>query len=471
MMHPENTNFIYVNREMRTLSNIDYDITLLDWLRTNLKLKGTKEGCAEGDCGACSVLVHDGSNSEVRPINSCLVRVGQVVGKGVVTVEGIGNEKKPHPLQTAFIKENASQCGYCTPGFIISGISLLNSNKDVDENSINDAVSGNLCRCTGYSPIVKALKSVGNNHEEIKPIQFVGQNNYVQLGLVSYHNPINLDELLNLTNKPNFRYLAGGTDLNLQRPIINEDQNTIINLSNIKELKNIEVQNNKLVFGSAVTIENFLVTIKDRIQELIELLQRFGSPQIRNQGTIGGNLCTSSPIGDIAPVFLALNAKLNIFGSNGRKKVNLKEFYTGYRKNILTKGEIVSSIEVPLPKKDYNLFCWKLSKRYDQDISTISLTVYIKIRDQIIDDIHLAAGGIAETPKYLDNLCKDMKGQKLDKSISLAINNIKNYIKPISDIRGTADYRIESFRGLFRRLEKCLVDGVKTMSIMDYNNE
>ncbi|MDG1883264.1 MAG: FAD binding domain-containing protein, partial [Alphaproteobacteria bacterium] len=304
-----------------------------------------------------------------------------------------------------------------------------------------------------------------------KPIQFVEQNNDVQLGLVSYHNPINLDELLNLTNKPNFRYLAGGTDLNLQRPIINEDQNTIINLGNIKELKNIEVQNNKLLFGSAVTIENFLVTIKDRIPELIELLQRFGSPQIRNQGTIGGNLCTSSPIGDIAPVFLALNAKLNIFGSNGRKKVNLNEFYTGYRKNILTKDEIVSSIEVPLPKKDYNLFCWKLSKRYDQDISTISLTVYIKIRDQIIDDIHLAAGGIAETPKYLDNLCKDMIGQKLDKSISLAINNIKNYIKPISDIRGTADYRIESFKGLFRRLEKCLIDGVKTMSIMDYNNE
>ena len=281
----------------------------------------------------------------------------------------------------------------------------------------------------------------------------------------------NLDELLNLTNKPNFRYLAGGTDLNLQRPIINEDQNTIINLSNIKELKNIEVQNNKLLLGSAVTIENFLVTIKDRIPELIELLQRFGSPQIRNQGTIGGNLCTSSPIGDIAPIFLALNAKLNIFGSNGRKKVNLNEFYTGYRKNILTKDEIVSSIEVPLPKKDYNLFCWKLSKRYDQDISTISLTVYIKIRDQIIDDIHLAAGGIAETPKYLDNLCNDMIGQKLDKSISFAINNIKNYIKPISDIRGTADYRIESFRGLFRRLEKCLIDGVKTMSIMDYNNE
>ena len=130
-------------------------------------------------------------------------------------------------------------------------------------------------------------------------------------------------------------------------------------------------------------------------------MQRFGSPQIRNQGTIGGNLCTSSPIGDIAPVLLALNSKLNIFSREGTKKVYLRDFYTGYRKNILNKDEIISSIEIPLPKKDYNLFCWKLSKRYDQDISTISLTVYIKIKDQIIDDIHLAAGGIAEIPKTL----------------------------------------------------------------------
>lgn len=471
MLSSEDLNVVYVNNEKRLLSNIDHDITLLDWLRTNQKLKGTKEGCAEGDCGACSVLVHDGLNSEVKPINSCLVRLGQVVGKGIITVEGVGNEKKPHPLQTAFIKENASQCGYCTPGFIISGISLLNSKKDVNDNSINDAISGNLCRCTGYSPIVKALKSVANNNKEIKPKQFVEQNNDIQLGMVTYCNPINLDELKQLTNKKNFRFLAGGTDLNLQRPIINEVKNTIINLSNIKELKEIEIQDNNLLLGSAVSIEDFLEIIKDKIPELIELLQRFGSPQIRNQGTIGGNLCTSSPIGDIAPVLLALNSKLNIFSREGTKKVYLRDFYTGYRKNILNKDEIISSIEIPLPKKDYNLFCWKLSKRYDQDISTISLTVYIKIKDQIIDDIHLAAGGIAEIPKTLEVLCKDMIGQELDKSISLAINDIKSHIKPISDIRGTADYRIEAFRGLFKRLQKCLVDDVNTLSIMEYNDE
>ena len=348
---------------------------------------------------------------------------------------------------------------------------MLNSNKEINDNTINDAFSGNLCRCTGYSSIIKAVKSVVKAQVGIKCKKFTEETKDIKLGNVTYHHPKKLEQLKTLTKIRNFKFLAGGTDLNLQRPIINESENTIISLSSVEELKKVKISNNRILIGSSVTIETFLEIIEDKIPEMIEILQRFGSPQIRNQGTIGGNLCTSSPIGDIAPVFLALNAKLNIFGSKGRKKVNLKDFYTGYRKNILTKDEIVSSIEIPLPEKDYNLFCWKLSKRYDQDISTISLTVYIKIRDQIIDDIHLAAGGIAETPKYLDDLSKDMIGQKLDKSISLAINNIKNYIKPISDIRGTADYRIESFRGVFRRLEKCLVDGVKTMSIMDFNNE
>ena len=156
----------------------------------------------------------------------------------------------------------------------------------MNDNSINDAISGNLCRCTGYSPIVKALKSIANNNKEIKPKQFVEQNNDIQLGMVTYCNPINLDELKQLTNKKNFRFLAGGTDLNLQRPIINEVKNTIINLSNIKELKEIEIQDNNILLGSAVSIEDFLEIIKDKIPELIELLQRFGSPQIRNQGTI-----------------------------------------------------------------------------------------------------------------------------------------------------------------------------------------
>ena len=156
----EKMNNIFINGKKETIKNVDHDITLLDWLRNNLKMTGTKEGCAEGDCGACSVIINEENQSNLKPVNSCLVRIGQVIGKNIVTIEGLGNDNDPHPLQVAFSKENASQCGYCTPGFIVAGVSLLNSNKEINDNTINDAFSGNLCRCTGYSPIINAVKSV-----------------------------------------------------------------------------------------------------------------------------------------------------------------------------------------------------------------------------------------------------------------------------------------------------------------------
>ena len=165
-------NNIFINGKKEAIKNVDHDITLLDWLRNNLKMTGTKEGCAEGDCGACSVIINEENHSDLKPINSCLVRIGQVVGKNIVTIEGLGNDEKPHPLQVAFSRENASQCGYCTPGFIISGVSLLNSDKEINDNTINDAFSGNLCRCTGYSPIKKALKTVAKYDVQIKPKYF-----------------------------------------------------------------------------------------------------------------------------------------------------------------------------------------------------------------------------------------------------------------------------------------------------------
>ena len=165
-------NNIFINGKKETVKNVDHDITLLDWLRNNLKMTGTKEGCAEGDCGACSVVINQENNSNLKPINSCLVRVGQVIGKNIVTIEGLGDDKDPHPLQVAFSQENASQCGYCTPGFIISGVSLLTSDKDINDNTINDAFSGNLCRCTGYSPILKAIKKVAKDKVKIKQKYF-----------------------------------------------------------------------------------------------------------------------------------------------------------------------------------------------------------------------------------------------------------------------------------------------------------
>ena len=463
----ESKNIIYINNKKVEVTNVYHDITLLDWLRNYHKITGTKEGCAEGDCGACSVIINKKNKEDSKPINSCLVRLGQVIGSNITTIEGLGCDKNPHPLQMAFSNEYASQCGYCTPGFIISGVSLINSGKVVNNDTINDAISGNLCRCTGYSPIIKAIKSVSDRKTKLKKVEIIKKEKKVRFGNITYLKPNNLKELKDYLEVKSFQFIAGGTDLNLQRPIINEKENNIICLSSIKELNFIKKFKEKMVLGGAVTIENFLDSVRSKMPELIEILQRFGSPQIRNQGTIGGNLCTSSPIGDLAPLLMVLNSDINVFGKNGIKKTNIKNFFKGYRKNILKKDEIILSIEIPYPNKKNKIFSWKLSKRYDQDISTISLAINIQTQKNIIKEIQMAAGGVAATPKSLDKLCKSMLEKKLDDAIDFATENLDKFIQPISDLRGSSHYRLEAMKGLFRRLQICLRQDKESLSIME----
>ena len=463
----DSKNIIYINNKKVEVTNVYHDITLLDWLRNYHKITGTKEGCAEGDCGACSVIINKKNKEDSKPINSCLVRLGQVIGSSITTIEGLGCDKNPHPLQMAFSNEYASQCGYCTPGFIISGVSLINSGKVVNNDTINDAISGNLCRCTGYSPIIKAIKSVSDRKTKFKKVEIINKEKKVRFGNITYLKPNNLKELKDYLEVKSFQFIAGGTDLNLQRPIINEKENNIICLSSIKELNFIKKFKEKMVLGGAVTIENFLDSVRSKMPELIEILQRFGSPQIRNQGTIGGNLCTSSPIGDLAPLLMVLNSDINVFGKNGIKKTNIKNFFKGYRKNILKKDEIILSIEIPYPNKKNKIFSWKLSKRYDQDISTISLAINIQTQKNIIKEIKMAAGGVAATPKSLDKLCKSMLEKKLDDAIDFATENLDKFIQPISDLRGSSHYRLEAMKGLFRRLQICLRQDKQSLSIME----
>ena len=463
----DSKNIIYINNKKVEVTNVYHDITLLDWLRNYHKITGTKEGCAEGDCGACSVIIDEKNKENSKPINSCLVRLGQVIGSNITTIEGLGCDKNPHPLQMAFSNEYASQCGYCTPGFIISGVSLINSGKVINNDTINDAISGNLCRCTGYSPIIKAIKSVSDRKTKFTKVEIINKEKKVRLGNITYLKPNNLKELKDYLEVKSFQFIAGGTDLNLQRPIINEKENNIICLSSIKELNFIKKFKKKMFLGGAVTIENFLDSVRSKMPELIEILQRFGSPQIRNQGTIGGNLCTSSPIGDLAPLLMVLNSDINVFGKNGIKKTNIKNFFKGYRKNILKKDEIILSIEIPYPNKKNKIFSWKLSKRYDQDISTISLAINIQTQKNIIKEIQMAAGGVAATPKSLDKLCKSMLEKKLDDAIDFATENLDKFIQPISDLRGSSHYRLEAMKGLFRRLQICLRQDKESLSIME----
>lgn len=468
MLSCSSSKAVFVNGIREIIKDVNYDITLLDWLRNNLQITGTKEGCAEGDCGACSVLINEGKNFAPKPVNSCLLRLGQVIGKNIITIEGIGTTENPHPLQIAFSKQNASQCGYCTPGFIVSAFALLNSNKKINNKTIHDTFSGNLCRCTGYSPIVRAVKSTTKKSFKNNYKFFDEEIKNIKLGNVTYYNPKSLSELKNLTKSKNFKFLAGGTDLNLQRPVISENENILILLNSIEELKKIKFYENKILLGSLVSIENLLELIEGKMPEMTEVLQRFGSPQIRNQATIGGNLCTSSPIGDLAPIFLVLNANLNIFGKNGFETILLKDFFIDYRKNILKEDQILVSIEIPIVEKANKLFFWKLSKRFDQDISTISLAINIRTQNQIVEDLCIAVGGVAAVPKILEKLSKRMIGKRISKAIDIAVNEVENYVNPISDLRGTADYRIMSLKGLFNRLEHCLNGNKKNISIMEF---
>jgi len=464
----KNHNEISVNNITYKVDSLDCDINLLDWIRDNTPFKGTKEGCNEGDCGACSVLVYDKNDKFPKPINSCLVRLGQLYKKNVITVEGLGSSKKLNPVQKSFVKNHASQCGYCTPGFVVAGTSIFYENEKIDYETIHDALSGNLCRCTGYVPIIRALMDVKNFVPPKLIYNDVITSPKIKIGNSTYFHPKNLKELKNiLFNLDHFQFIAGGTDLNLEREIYDLKESNLVCLENVNELKKVSIDKNKIILGSCVSLEEFLKIAKNKIPQIIEIIKRFGSPLIRNQATIGGNICTSSPIGDIAPILLTLSSEIITFSKKGHRKIPIEKFFKSYRKNILYKDEIIEKIIIHLPKKNQKLLSWKFSKRYDQDISTLSVCILYVLENNIIKEFQIAAGGIAEKPVLLKNISRQIIGKSIDTSFETLIADIKQYINPISDLRGSSEYRINTFKGVFLKLKNHLINKVNLQSIMD----
>ena len=249
-------NEISVNKRIFKIKDLDCDLNLLDWIRDNTPFKGTKEGCNEGDCGACSVLIYDKNDEFPKPINSCLLRLGQLHKKNVITIEGLGTSKNLNPVQQSFIKNHASQCGYCTPGFVVAGTALFYKNKKIDHEMIHDSLSGNLCRCTGYAPIIKALMDV-KNFAPSKPFyKDVMTSSKIKIGKSTYFHPKNLKEFNKIIqNLDDFNFIAGGTDLNLERGIYNLNESNVICLTSVKELKKVTIYKNKIILGSCVTLE------------------------------------------------------------------------------------------------------------------------------------------------------------------------------------------------------------------------
>ena len=445
-------NHIILNDNEIDISISDPNSSLLDWIRLEKQLHGTKEGCAEGDCGACSILLSPVNGGKLRPANSCLLKLGQVVGSSVYTVEGLGSKKLPSPIQKSLTKYGGSQCGFCTPGFVIAITSLLNHKEKPTEIDIHDALAGNLCRCTGYRPIVEAIEKIdGDIHlpECSKWSKCMNSKSET----ASFFYPVSVEEAYELSYKnDNTFYLSGGTDLNLSEISPNIKPNYIL-LNRIPSLNKIHEKNNEIHIGASVTLEDTLPYFEKFFPPFAEIIRRFGSSQIRSQATIAGNLCTASPIGDTAPSLMALGASVEIFSNKKFKYLAVEDLFTDYRKTVLNPNDIITSIIIPLPEKEKFYYAWKVSKRHDQDISTTSIGALVSInKNKVIQSCRICFGGLSATPLRNRKLEDTLIGKDINFAMNEAERVTKKTIKPLSDLRGSSDYRADLAVGLVKRL-------------------
>jgi xanthine dehydrogenase small subunit len=424
--------------------------TLLEWLRgPEAGLTGTKEGCAEGDCGACTVVAEEPDGHRV-PLNACLALLGQMHGRSIRTVEGLrGPGGSPHPVQRAMAEADATQCGFCTPGIVMSAWAYAR-----EGGSVHEALAGNLCRCTGYRPILDAFSRLEDDTAPAPPAAATVGGHFSSAGQ-DFHLPADLPTLLaQRAAFPDAWLLAGGTDLGLRVSEHREKPPAILCLSAVPELKQLEAGPEGLRIGAGVTYGRLLPALEGDFAPLAALLRRLGSRQIRGMGTLGGNLGTASPIGDALPPLLALGARiLLVSAARGKRVVKADAFFTGYRQTLLAPDEVITRIDLPRPPPGSVFVCEKLSKRHDQDISTLSAAFLLRVAEGRIIEARLAFGGMAATPARATAAEAALTGAPLaEASFATAAEALARDFAPLSDWRGSAEYRAAGAAGLLWRL-------------------
>ncbi len=434
--------------------------TLLDWLRDHRGLKGTKEGCAEGDCGACTVALErvdgpDGKTS-VEVLNSCIAMLGQIDGQSIRTVEGlIGRDGTAHPVQRAMMEAEATQCGFCTPGFVMSAYAFAAGGEAAELDTIHEALAGNLCRCTGYRPIVEAMKQVaGLAHEPpARPVLPARTQSASFDG--TFFAPRSLAELVELRARhPQALLLAGATDLGLLASRARKPPAALIHLAHVPELGGIVAGKDEITLGAAVSYAHATSVLVEAFPTLHAYLGRLGSRQIRTMGTIGGNVGNASPIGDMPPVLLALGTRIKLVSARGARELPLEDFFLDYRKTVLAPDEAIEKLTLPRLRPGEVFFCDKVSKRRDQDISTVAGAYRLRIKGGKIEDARLAFGGMAAIPKR----ARAAEAALLKTGFAAAAAALPGDFKPLDDWRGTSGYRLEVAANLLRRLEMRVAD-------------
>ena len=458
-----------LNDEVRHETDLDPNLTVLNYLRGPAGKTGTKEGCASGDCGACTVVLAEleGDQLRYRTLNSCLTFVAALEGKQLIAVEDLKQNGHLHVVQEAMVACHGSQCGFCTPGFIMSMFALKKNEPVADAHAIETALAGNLCRCTGYRPITDAAiamyqgtsdDSFSSNEAQtiatLKALQRPTMGSMESAGRRSF-SPKTVEELAAIyTENPAAKLLAGGTDLALEVTQLNQTIDTLIYVGQIEELQRIHGGTDVLEFGAAASLTDCLPVLRREYPSFGPLLSRFASLQIRNQGTLGGNVANASPIGDAPPALMALGASVVLRCGSAVRTLPLREYFLGYKQTARGTAEFIQQILVPRASAGSFVRFYKISKRIDDDISAILGAFNLTLDDEgRVLDAHVAFGGMAAVPKMATHCERALRGKTLDAGLlpearaALALD-----FNPITDLRASKEYRVAVAQNLLNRL-------------------
>ena len=464
----------YLNGKRHEADAREGSMMLADYLRYDRCLTGTKIVCAEGDCGACSVLryfphIKSSDTESYQTINSCITLVAQLDGSSLVTVDALKDKEELHETQRAMMECHGSQCGFCTPGFVMALTGLVEEKKcrgekSIDSTEAKNALTGNLCRCTGYGPIITAATSIDlkkcqglkerfySDHQEKELISAYSEGALLESEDFSFFAPKTIQEALDYLQKHSeVRILASGTDLGVVHNKRKITLNKVLSLHLIPELYEVKEDAGVVSLGARVSHTEFRHFIKDRIPEFARYLDVFASPQIKNIGTIVGNIANASPIGDTPPALLALDASVVIQGPKGQREIKLSKFFLAYRKTALEAGDIITHLKFPLPSKNTEIKFYKYANRKDLDISAVNFAVSVKFKDDArsgIEDIRIAAGGVGPTPM---RFIKAEDFLKSSTDIDQALSIMHTEFTPLSDLRASSAYRHVLVENFFRK--------------------
>ena len=486
--------------QLQSVSGLPPTTTVLQYLREHARCAGTKEGCAEGDCGACTVLVGeldaDGRAVELRNVNACIQFLPMLDGKALLTVEDLGDSADLNPVQQALVDCHGSQCGFCTPGFAMTMQAIYErhqaSGTRPERQALADDLSGNLCRCTGYRPILDAGERMFDTPARtidrtpiVEALRVLADDPPLHYEALSRAGepqrvfaPRSLDEFAALRESmPQARLVAGATDVGLWVNKQQRELGDVILTGRVEELRRIDAvavaaqhalgtsaagssngggggtgNGGTLRIGASVTLEDAWSALTERVPALRELWLRFASPPVRHAGTLGGNIANGSPIGDGAPALIALGARIVLRRGATQRTLPLEAFYLDYMKNALEPGEFVEALEVPSPPPGTRLRGYKLAKRYDSDISAVCAVLSLRLEDGVVRDARFAFGGMAAIVKRAAKAEAAVTGRAWDDgATNAAAAALKDDFQPMTDLRASASYRERTAANLIRR--------------------